>query len=138
MNEALAVQDGTGRARLVGRILSGLAILFLAVDALGKLLAVAPVVAGTQALGYQTGDIRLIGMLLAAGVVLYCIPRTAVLGAIYLTGYLGGALASHLRIGSPLATHVLFAVYVAAVVWGGLVLQRPALARLLRGAAVTK
>lgn len=129
---------GNGRARWVGRILSGLAIVFLAVDALGKLLRLEPVVEGTQALGYQATDLRLIGVLLALGVLLYAIPRTAVLGAIYLTGYLGGALASHFRIGSPLATHVLFAVYVAAVIWLGLVLQRPALARLLRGEAASR
>jgi hypothetical protein len=122
----------------VGRILSGLAIVFLAVDALGKLLRLEPVVEGTQALGYQTADLRLIGVLLALGVLLYAVPRTAVLGAIYLTGYLGGALASHFRIGSPLVTHVLFAVYVAAVIWLGLVLQRPALARLLRGEAASR
>jgi len=118
---------------LVGRILSGLAILFLSVDALGKFLQPLPVVEGTHALGYDVADLGTIGVLLAAGVVLYVVPRTALLGAIYLTGYLGGALASHFRIGSPLFTHVLFAVYVALVLWIGLALRRASLARMLLG-----
>jgi hypothetical protein len=72
-----------------------------------------------------------LGMLLLAGVILYAIPRTSLLGAIYLTAFLGGAVATHLRVGSPLATHVLFGVYVAAFVWGGLALRSPRLVTLL-------
>lgn len=120
----------------IGRVFSGLVIAFLTMDAIGKLLRVQPVIEGSVALGYRPEDIVLIGVLLAVGVVLYAIPRTALLGAIYITGYLGGALAAHLRIGSPLATHVLFAVYVATFLWLGLVLRSPDLARLLiRGSA---
>jgi hypothetical protein len=114
-----------------GRIFSGLVIAFLTMDAIGKLLRVQPVIEGSVALGYRAEDIFLLGVLLAVGVVLYAIPRTSLLGAIYITGYLGGALAAHLRIGSPLATHVLFAVYVATFLWLGLVLRSPDLARLL-------
>ena len=73
-----------------------------------------------------------LGVLLLAGAVLYAVPRTSVLGAIYLTGFLGGAVASHYRIGSPLATHVLFGVYVGVVLWAGLVLRYPALLRVVR------
>jgi hypothetical protein len=116
------------RAVLVGRILSAIAIAFLSMDALGKFLRPLPVIDGTRALGYDVADLGVLGVLLATGVILYAIPRTALLGAIYLTGYLGGALASHLRIGSPLLTHVLFAVYVALVLWTGLALRRAALA----------
>lgn len=72
-------------------------------------------------------------MLLLAGVVLHVIPRTSVLWAIYLTAYLGGAVATHFRVGSPVLTHVLFPVYVAVFVWGGLVLRIPRLLALLRG-----
>lgn len=61
-----------------------------------------------------------LGVLLLVGVALYTIPQTALLGAIYLTGFLGGAVATHLRVGSPLATHVLFGVYVSLFIWGGL------------------
>ena len=63
------------------------------------------------------------------GAVLYAVPRTAVLGAIYLTGFLGGAVATHYRVGSPLATHILFGVYVGVVMWSGLALRNPALFR---------
>jgi hypothetical protein len=115
----------------IGRILSGIVIVFLLVDTLGKLVRVGPVIEGTVQLGYPESAVLPIGLLLLAGVVLYAIPKTSVLGAIYLTGFLGGALASHFRIGSPLFTHVLFAVYVAAFLWGGLALRNPRLLSLL-------
>lgn len=92
-----------------------------------------PVVEGTVKLGYPESSVLTLGMLLMTGVVLYAIPRTALIGAIYLTGFLGGALATHFRIGSPLFTHILFSVYVAAFVWGGLVLRRPKLLSLMLG-----
>jgi len=116
-----------------GRILSGIAVAFLSFDALGKLLKMAPVIEGTLELGYPESSIVPIGVLLAIGVVLYAIPRTSLLGAIYLAAYLGGAVATHVRVGSPLATHVLFPVYVAAFVWGGLALRNPRLLALLLG-----
>lgn len=116
-----------------GRVLSGIAIVFLLVDAIGKLLKVAPVVEGTVKLGYPEGVIFPLGVLLLAGVVLYTIPKTSVFGAIYLTAFLGGAVATHFRVGSPLATHILFGVYVAVFVWGGLALRNPRLLALLMG-----
>ena len=115
----------------LGRVLSGIAIAFLVVDTAGKLLRVTPVIEGTVRLGYPESAVFQIGLLLLVGVVLYAIPRTSILGAIYLTGFLGGALASHFRIGSPLFSHILFAVYVAAFVWGGLALRNPRLLSLL-------
>ena len=72
-------------------------------------------------------------MLLLLGVVLYLIPRTSVLGAIYLAAYLGGAVATHVRVGSPLPTHALFPVYVAAFLWGGLALRDPRVLALVAG-----
>ena len=116
-----------------GRILSGIAVAFLLFDAFGKLMRVAPVIEGTVKLGYPEGAVLPIGVLLLAGVVLYVIPQTTVLGAIYLTAYLGGAVASHYRLGNPLATHVLFPVYVAAFIWGGLALRDARLLSLLIG-----
>ena len=118
----------------VGRVLSGLAIVFLFVDAVGKLFRVGPVVKGTVELGYQENVVFPLGVLLLIGVVLYVMPRTSLLGAIYLTAFLGGAVATHVRVGSPLATHVLFGVYVAVFVWGGLALRSPRLMTLLTGA----
>lgn len=116
-----------------GRILSGIAVAFLLVDAVGKLVRVAPVIEGTVKLGYPERAVVPIGVLLLAGVVLYMIPRTSLLGAIYLAAYLGGAVAAQYRVGSPLVTHVLFPVYVAAFVWGGLALRNPRLLALLTG-----
>ena len=123
----------TGARLWTGRVLSGVAIVFLFADAMGKLLVAQMSLEGTVALGYPASAVFPIGVLLMIGVVLYAIPRTAVVGAIYLTGFLGGALATHFRIDSPLFTHTLFAVYVAAFVWGGLLLRNQRLLALMLG-----
>lgn len=117
----------------VGRLLSGIAVAFLLFDVSGKLMKVAPVIEGTVKLGYAESTVFPIGVLLLVGVLLYLIPQTTVLGAIYLAAYLGGAVASHYRLGNPLATHVLFPVYVAALLWGGLALRDQKLLALLIG-----
>ena len=109
----------------VGRLVTGVVAVFLLVDALGKLMRAAPVVEGTLALGYPESSVLPIGVLLLVGVVLHLVPRTAVVGAIYLSAYLGGAVASHHRVGSPLPTHVLFPVYTAILLWVGLGLRNP-------------
>jgi hypothetical protein len=106
-----------------GRIASALVVLFLTLDGVGKLLQIAPVVEASAQLGYPNSLTRGIGIVVLTCAVLYAIPRTAVLGAILLTGLLGGAIASHLRIGSPLFTHVLFGAYVGVLAWGGLWLR---------------
>ena len=105
------------------RIMSGLPALFLLVDAVGKLVRPAPVVEGTLQLGYPESVILGLGIVLLACTVLYIIPRTAILGAILLTGYLGGAVATHVRVGSPLFSHILFPVYLGVLIWGGLYLR---------------
>jgi hypothetical protein len=125
------MESGSEAQIWAGRVLSGIAALFLLVDALGKLLRVGPVVEGTVKMGYPETVVFPLGVLLVIGVVLYLVPKTSLIGAIYLTAFLGGAVASHVRIGSPLATHVLFGVYVAIFVWGGLVLRDPRLLKLL-------
>ncbi|ACG74455.1 conserved hypothetical protein [Anaeromyxobacter sp. K] len=132
------VQSGaTSRTAVwTGRVLSGLAIAFLAVDAMGKLMRAAPVLEGSQQLGFPLDTVVGIGTTLLACVALYAVPRTAALGAILLTGYLGGAVATQVRVGNPLFSHVLFPTYVAALIWGGLVLRdRRLLLALLRGRA---
>lgn len=116
-----------------GRILSGIAVLFLLFDAGAKLARVPQVIEGSVKLGYPESAVVPIGVLLLIGVVLHVIPRTSVLGAIYLSAYLGGAVATHFRIGSPLLTHVLFPTYVAALVWGGLALRSPRVLSFLLG-----
>lgn len=117
----------------VGRVLSGLAVAFLLFDVIGKLLRVTPVIEGTVKLGYPESAVLPIGVLLLVGVVLYVVPQTTLIGAIYLAAYLGGAVATHYRLGNPLATHTLFPVYVAAFLWGGLALREPRLLSLLIG-----
>lgn len=117
--------------RRIGLGLSVTAILFLLFDSTGKVLRVPPVVAGTLQLGYPDSVIRTLGVAQLVGVVLYAVPRASVWGALLLTGYLGGAVASHVRIGSPLFTHVLFPVYVAFIAWAGLALRNAKLRHLL-------
>jgi hypothetical protein len=109
--------------RRAGWILSGLAILFLLFDSAGKLMRVPQAVQGTLELGYPESAVRLIGIILLVCVLLYATPRTAVLGAILLTGYLGGAVATQLRVGNPLITHILFPVYVGGLIWASLLLR---------------
>jgi len=118
-----APSAGSKAALWTGRVLSGLAVAFLAFDSLGKLLEVQPVIDGTLQLGYPRNVVFTLGVVLASCVALYVVPSTSVLGALLLTGYLGGAIATHVRVGSPLLTHVLFPTYIAALVWGGLVLR---------------
>lgn len=115
----------TDRTVLAGRILSGLAIAFLAIDAGGKLLAPALMIANSPPLGLPAdpGFYRLLGAILAACTALYAWPRTAPLGAVLLTGYLGGAVAIHLRVGSPLFGYTLFGVYLGILLWAGLGLR---------------
>lgn len=114
-----------------GRFLSGLAILFLLFDSIIKVMKLAPAVEGTTQLGYPASVLLGIGIVELACVVVYMIPQTSVLGAILLTGYLGGAIASQVRVGNPLFTHVLFPIYVAALIWGGLFVREERLRALV-------
>src|SRR5262250_3061059 len=106
----------------VGRILSGLAVLFLLWDGVMKLLKPAVVVKATRELGYPESDIVGIGVVLLACTLLYVFPRTSILGAILLTGYLGGAIASQIRAQASWF-NVVFAFVFACLVWGGLWLR---------------
>jgi DoxX-like family len=114
-----------------GRIMSAAPALFLLVDGVGKLVKPAPVVEGTVQLGYPESVLLGLGIVLLTCTVLYVIPRTAVLGAILLTGYLGGAIATHVRVASPLLSHILFPVYVAVLIWGGLYMRDERLRALI-------
>jgi len=114
-----------------GAVLSSLAVLFLLMDATMKLLRLPAVVESTKKLGYPVNVIFALGAIQLVCLILYLVPRTAVLGAILWTGYLGGAVATHVRIGDPLFTHILFPTYVAALLWGGLWLREPRLRAML-------
>ena len=112
-------------ARWLGRILSGLVILFLLFDGAIKLVPWPVVTEAMDRIGYGSSEAlaRTLGAITLACTILYAIPPTSIVGAILLTGYLGGAMASHLRIGSPLFTHTLFGFYLGLMVWGGLWLR---------------
>jgi hypothetical protein len=133
MTSARAPEAGSPRSILIGRGLSGLVILFLAMDAGGKLLVPEMMIANSPPLGLPADPAfyRLLGAILAIATVLYAWPRTAFLGAIMVTGYLGGAVACHLRVGSPLLGFTLFGVYLGVIAWGGLWLRDPRVRTLM-------
>jgi hypothetical protein len=116
------VSESKGRI-WAGRILSALPVLFLLFDAVIHILKIAPVVEAFAQLGYSIRLAVPLGIIELVSVVLYVIPWTSVLGAVLLTGYLGGAVATNLRAGAPLFSNVLFPVYVGILLWGGLYLR---------------
>ena len=128
--QSSAASGSRGRV-WTGRVLSSLAVLFLLFDSTGKFFKPAPVVEGFARLGFPLSLSVAIGTILLACTVLYAIPRTSVLGAILLTGYLGGAVASQLRAGEPLLGYVLFPVYFGVLVWGGLWLRHDRVRHLI-------
>lgn len=109
------------------RILGGLATLFLLIDGAGKVLRLAPYVEGTAKVGYPADCLVPLGLVLLASTILYAVPRTAMLGAVLLTGYLGGATATHVRLSQPFIFPVVFGV----VVWGCLYLRDERIRALL-------
>ena len=106
-----------------GYIVSGLVVLFLCADALMKVLKTQLAVEGDARLGYPESTVFGIGVVLLFCTLLYAIPRTSIFGAILLTGYLGGAVATHVRVGNPWLGYVLFPVYIGVLIWGGLFLR---------------
>jgi len=119
-NQAIPISN---KRLWIGRIMSGVAVLFLLFDSTTKLLRVEAVMKAAAQIGYPASTMAPIGLILLVCVVTYLIPRTAVLGAVLLTGYLGGAVATHVRVGDPLFSHVLFPIYFAVLIWGGLYLR---------------
>lgn len=113
------------------RIMSGLVILFMLFDSIFKFIQPAPVVEGTLQLGYAQHHLAVIGTLGLISTILYAIPRTAFLGAVLLTGYLGGAIATHIRMDAPLFSHVLFPVYLAVLAWGAIWLRNERARKLI-------
>ena len=124
-----------GKGQLIaGRVLSGLVILFLLFDAGLKLVSPGTAIKYTPAsLGWplDVATMYMLAVLLLIPTLLYIWPRTAIFGAIIITGYLGGAIATHVRIGSPLFSHILFGVYLGLMLWGGLWLRDPRLRALI-------
>ena len=124
----------SNRSLWAGRILTGVAVLFLLFDVTMKFIVSPEAVKGTADLGWPLHHMTTLGLIGAVCLILYVVPRTAPLGAILWTGYLGGAIATHLRIDNPLFSHTLFPIYVAAFIWGGLYLRDARVRALLRPA----
>jgi hypothetical protein len=121
------VKPRTDKVALVGKIISALCILFLLFDAVGKVIRESHHVEGSAALGWPADQVQSIGIALLISTILYIIPRTAILGAILVTGYLGGAIAIMVRVGQPLY----FAAVFGVLVWAGLYLRDEKLRALI-------
>jgi DoxX-like family len=112
-----------GKAHWAGLAATTLAVLFLVFDSVIKVLKLPVAMDATTQLGYPASAVAVIGLIELVCLATYLVPRSAVVGAVLLTGYLGGAVASQLRAGNPLFSHTLFPLYVAALIWGGLYLR---------------
>ncbi len=117
--------------RWTSYIMSALVILFMLMDSIMKFVKPPEVIEGTLDLGFTEQHLPVIGTLGLISTLLYVFPRTSILGAILLTGYFGGAVATHLRLNNPLFTHTLFTVYFGVLIWGGLWLRNSKLRELL-------
>ncbi len=115
------------------RIMGALVILFMLMDSIMKLIPNDIVTKGTVELGYQAHHIPVLGVLGLISIVLFIIPRTQILGAILLTGYFGGAIATHVRLDNPMFSHILFPVYLGVLAWGSLWLKNETLRKLIAG-----
>ena len=114
-----------------GYVLSTLVVLFLLMDSVMKLLKLPMVLDASVKLGFPASVVSTIGVILLLCVILYVLPQTSVLGAILLTGYLGGAVCTHLRLGNPLFSYILVPTYLGALLWLGLYLREPRLRALV-------
>jgi hypothetical protein len=132
MSTSYAETETTSNTMLwAGRIISGLVVAFLLLDGAMKLIPLEMVITTSQEFGIPVHLARTLGVITIVCTLLYAYPRTAVLGAILLTGYIGGAIYVHVRIDNPLFTHTLFGVYLAVLAWGGLWLRDARLRALI-------
>jgi len=130
-DEPVGQKTPAGKNFVAGYVLTALAALFLTFDWIIKLLALPIAIQANAQLGYRAETVVWIGVIELVCLGLYLLPRTSVLGAVLMTGYLGGAIASHMRVGDPLFSHTLFPTYIALVLWGGVYLREPRLRALL-------
>jgi len=131
MNMTFEAQRNSPAMLRTGWLLSGIVMAFLAADAGATFLGIAPLRKATLEIGYPLGQMWLIGVLQLICLVLYAIPATCVLGAIVLTGFLGGAIASHLRVAATLTPEMIVSLALGALAWGGLWLRDPRLGALI-------
>ena len=120
------------RSVIVGRVLTGIVALLLALDTGVKLALAKAAVEGSAQLGFTPQQVFIIGVIAAICLVLYLIPRTAPIGAVLWTGYFGGAILLHFRAGNPLFTHILPPIYVSILIWGSLYLRDPRVRAVVR------
>jgi hypothetical protein len=111
--------------------MGGLVIAFMLFDSIFKFIPNEQITKGTVELGFQPHHLPIMGTLGLLATILYAIPRTAIIGAILLTGYYGGVIATHIRLDNPLFSHVLFPVYLSILAWGSLWLKNSRLKTLL-------
>lgn len=130
MSATIATYTESKAMLWTGRVMSGVVILFLLFDGAIKLVPLDIVIETSRELGIPTGLARTLGVLTLVCTLLYAIPTTSVLGAVLMTGYLGGAIYVHILNGSPLFSHTLFSIYLALLMWGGLYLRDPDLRML--------
>jgi hypothetical protein len=114
-----------------GRTMGGIVILFMLMDSIFKFIVNEEVIKGTTDLGFQVHHLPILGTLGLIATLLYIFPRTEIVGAILLTGYWGGAIATHVRMDNPLFTHILFPVYLGILAWGALWIKRERLRKLI-------
>ncbi|MEX0648011.1 MAG: DoxX family protein [Balneolaceae bacterium] len=107
----------------ISYFMSGIVILFMLADSIGKFIKPEAVITGTLELGYAEHHLLVMGILSLFSILLYAFPRTALLGAVLLTGYWGGAIATHVSLDNPLFSHILFPIYLAVLAWGGIWLR---------------
>ena len=131
MQTMVQINQTSSAALWIGRVMSGLVIAFMLLDGAMKLVPLDVVVTTSEQMGIPGNLARTLGILGLICTVLYAIPRTSIIGAILLTGYLGGAIASHLRLGDPIFTHTLFGLYLGLLAWGGLYLRDDRLRALI-------
>jgi hypothetical protein len=130
--ESATIATGFSKGRLwTARVMCGIVVLFMLFDGIGKLAKPKPVIVGTLALGFEEHHIAVIGVLSIICTILYAVPRTRFLGALLLTGYLGGAVAAQLRLDHPLWSNTLFPIYIAILTWGPLWLMEPKFRQLI-------
>lgn len=123
--------NNISKSRLwAGRIMSGLVIFFMTFDGVFKFFKSKEAIQGTVELGYDEHHLVTLGIIALIPTLLYAIPRTSVLGAVLLTGYFGGAIATHFRVDNPLFSHTLFPVYLAFLMWGGIWLRNARLSNI--------
>jgi len=121
---SLEIQNAPGSMKMVwtGRVLSLLCVLFLLMDSLMKVFKAKLAVDATKDLGYPENTVVWIGVVLLVCTIVYALGQTSVLGAVLLTGYLGGAIASNVRADKPVF-NIIFPLIIAAMIWGGLLLR---------------